>query len=328
LNDFPMCRNNNKKKTKKAKKNKPPPSRKSDNNSGDEGEKAKKRRHKKRKPISSSSSSSSSDSSSDSSGTESPPSSPPKKKRKHGKRLNKKRKQSKAADNQSGTANDSDTTDTLGDVDEEERERVETQFEMFNEIYPLEDRTPALQKKSVVGRYSLDVLMKYQARLDEKEKKENLGEEVFAKDARYPKTKYKKMSDDGKKKLHTARWNRLPLVPPQKYYGKTPKKRNAVIRNFPMEHYGITGQIPEATVGHLHNRSVKVALDSFCKATYKQARAGEKAGKYADLFQLMEGIVNYSILLQAIWPYDYTGLVMLKVLCEARWGETANLTGR
>jgi hypothetical protein len=199
---------------------------------------------------------------------------------------------------------------------------------MFNDIYPLEDRPPRLRKKSVVGRYSLDELMKYQARLHEKEKKENLGEEVFAKDARHPKTKYKKMSDDGRKRLHTARWNRLPIVPPHKYYGKTPKKRSAVIRNFPMEHYGITGQISETTIGMLHNRSVKVALDSFCKATFKQARAGEKAGKYADLFQLMEGIVNYAILLQAIWPYDYTGLVLLKVLCEARWGETANLTGR
>jgi hypothetical protein len=46
------------------------------------------------------------------------------------------------------------------------------------------------------------------------------------------------------------------------------------------------------------------------------------------MFQLMEGIVNYSIMLQAIWPYDYTGLVLLKVLCEARWGEAANLNGR
>jgi hypothetical protein len=234
----------------------------------------------------------------------------------------------KTTSNQFNSADDSDTTDTLGDVDELERERIETQFEMLNDIYPIEDRPPRLRKKKVVGRYSLDELMKYQAQMLEKEKKENLGEEVFAKDARHPKTRYKKMSDDGRKRLHTARWNRLPIVPPHKYYGKTPKKRSAVIRNFPMEHYGITGQISETTIGMLHNRSVKVALDSFCKATYKPARGGEKAGKYADLFQLMEAIVNYAILLQALWPYDYTGLVMLKVLCEARWGETANLTGR
>ncbi len=209
----------------------------------------------------------------------------------------------KTTSNQINSADDSDTTDTLGDVDELERERIETQFEMLNDIYPIEDRPPRLRKKKVVGRYSLDELMKYQKQIIEKEKKENLGEEVFAKDAGNPKTKYKKMSDDGRKRLHTARWNRLPIVPPHKYYGKTPKKRTAVIRNFPMEHYGITGQISETTIGMLHNRSVKVALDSFCKATYKPARGGEKAGKYADLFQLMEAIVNYAILLQALWPY-------------------------
>jgi hypothetical protein len=320
------CRDGSKKKTKKAKKKKPPPSENSSENGESNSEKAKRKKSKKRKPASSSSSSSESPSSVNSSSTESSADSPAKKKKKPSKKQIRKKKRTKTTGNQSNSADDSDTTDTLGDVDELEREQIETQFEMFNDIYPIEDRPPRLRKKKVVGHYSLDELMKYQAQLLEKEKKENLGEEVFAKDARHPKTKYKKMSDDGRKRLHTAR--RLPIVPPHKYYGKTPKKRNAVIRNFPMEHYGITGQISETTIGMLHNRSVKVVLDSFCKATYKQARAGEKAGKYADLFQLMEGIVTYVILLQALWPHDYTGLVMLKVLCEARWGETANLTGR
>jgi hypothetical protein len=36
---------------------------------------------------------------------------------------------------------------------------------MFNDIYPIEDRPPRLRKKKVVGRYSLDELMKYQAQL-------------------------------------------------------------------------------------------------------------------------------------------------------------------
>jgi hypothetical protein len=46
------------------------------------------------------------------------------------------------------------------------------------------------------------------------------------------------------------------------------------------------------------------------------------------MFQLMEAAVNYSIMLHTLWPQDYTGLVLLKVLCEARWGETAGATGR
>jgi hypothetical protein len=72
----------------------------------------------------------------------------------------------------------------------------------------------------------------------------------------------------------------------------------------------------------LHNRSVKVALDSFCKATYKPARGGEKAGKYATHGSHRE------LRHPAAGCGPTTTLVMLKVLCEARWGETANLTGR
>jgi hypothetical protein len=87
-------------------------------------------------------------------------------------------------------------------------------------------------------------------------------------------------------------------------------------------------QVSETTIGHLHNRSVKVTLDAFCKTTFKAAKNGEKAGKYADTYQLVEAAVNYSIMLHALWPQDYTGLVLLKVLCEARWGETSGITGR
>lgn len=95
-----------------------------------------------------------------------------------------------------------------------------------------------------------------------------------------------------------------------------------------MEHLGITGEISETVIGHLHNRSVKVTLDSFVKATWKSAKNGDKAGKFADVFQLQEGVNNYAILLHAIWPSDYTGLIIQKVLNQARWGETAGLSGR
>ncbi len=236
-------------------------------------EKKKKKKPSKRpkQPSVSSSSSGVDDSQSESSGDQqtSVPSSsssstqsPPQKKKKKQTKKHKKQKTVKSHKKDHDLAS-SDTPDSLGDIDENERERIETHFEMFNEIYPREDRPANLQRKSVVGRYSLDELMRYQTQIQEREKKDNLGEEVFTKDAKPPKTKYKKKTDDGKKRLHTARWNRLPLVPPKEYYKKTPKKRNAVIRNFPTEHYGITGQVSEATIGQMHNRSVKVTLCSF-----------------------------------------------------------------
>jgi hypothetical protein len=282
------------------------------------------------KPSSSSSASSSSeeqdDAASDTNSSETSSSSaesarpPPQKKKKPAKKRSKKKKKSRTAD--------ADSDDSLAGYDDKERERIETLFEMCNDFWAYEDRPPSLQKRSVVGRHTLNELSGLKRDIAEEQNKRNLGEDVFTRDSKVPKTKYKKMTDDSKKRFHPARWNRQPLVPPSVYFKYIPKKRSAIVRNFPTEHYGVSGQISETTIGHLHNRSVKVTLDSFCKASYKPARAGEKAGKYLDAYQLMEGIVNYCIMLHAIWPNDYTGLVILKVLCEARWGDTAGLTGR
>lgn len=175
---------------------------------------------------------------------------------------------------------------------------------------------------------SIDEFLRIKKEIIGEEEKKNLGEEAFVRDGKTRKTKYKAQSDDGKKHLHPVRWCRQPLVPPEDFYRKTPKKRDVVIRNFPSEHLGITGQVPDAVLGHMHNRSVKVSLASFCKSTFKSGRAGEKGGKFPDLFQLQEGVLNYCMVLHSIWPSDYTGLVLMKVLTEARWGETAGLTGR
>jgi hypothetical protein len=133
-----------------------------------------------------------------------------------------------------------------------------------------------------------DTFLRTKDTFDKLEASKNLGEETSARDAKAKKTKYKKGKDDGRKRLHKARWNRQPLVPPEEFYKKVPKKQATVIRHFPMEHLGITGQVPDATITHMHNRAVKVVFDSFCKPTFKAARNGEKAGKYADLFQLLE----------------------------------------
>jgi len=39
--------------------------------------------------------------------------------------------------------------------------------------------------------------------------------------------------------------------------------------------------------------------------------------------QLQEAIVNFAVVLHALWPSDYSALVILRVLVEAKWGEVA-----
>jgi hypothetical protein len=156
----------------------------------------------------------------------------------------------------------------------------------------------------------------------------NLGTEAASRDAKVRKKKYKADSDNSRTQLHMARWNRQPLAPPEEFYSQVPKKHSTVVRNFPTEHLGITGLVPDSTIGHMHNRAVKISLDSFCKTNFKAAKGNEKAGKYADRNQIEAGMINYCMMLHSLWPADYTGLVILKVLSDAHWGDKAGLKGR
>ena len=201
-------------------------------------------------------------------------------------------------------------------------------LDIMEDSWPVENRPERLRRVKALLSLTVDGFLKLKKQIEKEEERKNLGEEACAKDGLTRTVRYKAKKDNGKKKLHLARWNRQPLVPPEEFYAKVPKKCETVIRNFPMEHYGITSQVPDLVLGHMHNRCVKVSLDSFVKSSYKAAKGNDKAGKFADLFQLLEGIVNYCIVLHALWPSDYTGLVLLKVLTEARWGESVGLTGR
>jgi hypothetical protein len=98
---------------------------------------------------------------------------PPKKKNKPTKKRGKKKKRSRTAD----------SDDSLAGYDEKERERIETLFEMCNNFWAYEDRPPSLQKRSVVGRHTLNELSMFKRDLAEEQNKRNLGEDVFTRDS-------------------------------------------------------------------------------------------------------------------------------------------------
>jgi hypothetical protein len=166
-------------------------------------------------------------------------------------------------------------------------------------------------------------IMKLKEQIAGEEDKRGLGQEVFQRDGVPKKIKHKEQTDNGRTKLHPARYHRLPLVHPKEYFKHIPKKRDVIIRNFPMEHYGMSGQVSESTIGRMHNRSVVLTFEAFGKATHKPAKPGTAAGKYSDLSQLQEGVQNFGAMMHALWPYDYTLFPMWRVLHDANWGEIA-----
>jgi hypothetical protein len=94
------------------------------------------------------------------------------------------------------------------------------------------------------------------------EDKRNLSQEVFQCDGVPRKIKHKVQSDNRRAKLHLVRYHRLPLVHPNEYFKEIPKKRDVILRNFPMDHYRITGQVSESTIEKLPNRSVVLTFDA------------------------------------------------------------------
>jgi len=199
------------------------------------------------------------------------------------------------------------------------RKQLDKLWNLLADAWPIEQRPRKLQKKKGIRNMTLAELLQLKKEISGEEEKKGLGQEVFHKDGKPRKIKYKKQSDNSTSKFHPARFNRQPLAQPKVYYKEIPKKHDIVVRNFPKDHLGIGSQVSDATIGKLHNRTVPLTFDAFGKASTKPG----KSGKYSDLKQLMDGLCNYTTLLHSIWPNDYTGVVLWRVLNEQSWGEIA-----
>jgi hypothetical protein len=82
-----------------------------------------------------------------------------------------------------------------------------------------------------------------------REEKMGAGRAVFMKDLKHRKIKYKKFSDNGVKRLHPAQFNPLPTVDPQSWADQKPVKREQVMKNLYMAHYGVGhGQVDTKTI--------------------------------------------------------------------------------
>ncbi len=160
--------------------------------------------------------------------------------------------------------------------------------------------------------------MGFKVQYDKESERRNLGEDIFLRDGVTRKIRFKAQSDNGTTKLHLARNLRLPLVHPKEYYKNVPNRRDVIVRNFPMDHYGLTGQIKDDVIGKLHNRTVVTTFDSYGKSTVKPG----KSGKFADQSQLEEGLLNYTCANHAIWPMDYSAFAIWRTLVDAKWGAT------
>ena len=128
---------------------------------------------------------------------------------------------------------------------------------MLNDIWPLERRPRKLQDKGYVEQLSWRTLNALQDRYEKEEERKGVGAAIFGKDQKLKKTAFKKKADDGFAKLHPARFLRLPLAAPEKYWKKVPKCHEQRFRHVQLGHYGAESQVNEKVILAMHDRQVR-----------------------------------------------------------------------
>jgi len=127
----------------------------------------------------------------------------------------------------------------------------------LNDIWPLERRPRKLQDKKYVEQLSWRTLSALQDRYEKEAERKGVGAAIFGKDQKLRKTTFKRKSDDGFAKLHPARFLRLPLATPDKYWRKVPRCHEQRFRHVQLGHYGAESQINEKVILAMHDRQVR-----------------------------------------------------------------------
>ena len=206
------------------------------------------------------------------------------------------------------------------------KKRVRTgMWELVNEMWPLDTRPKLLQSRKTVEKMSIAEISQFKEHYEKEEEKKGAGSAVYGKDRKLKPVSFEKGKDDGVTRLHPARFElRMPLCAPKKYWSKMPVRRE-VYRHFPLTHLGMEGQVSEATIVRMHDRRVPITLDMLYKGNAGRDSKAEKAEwlEPTEVKHLQEAILNYVVLLNALWPVDYAGMVITRVLVEANWGIAA-----
>ena len=223
-----------------------------------------------------------------------------------------------SSDDSEPSESDPESGDGRSKKKKEKRKKEKIDWELLNLAWPIEDRPKWLRKRSSIRGRDIDALIRTKREIAGEEEKKELGDSVTCRDAVIRKIKYKEAKDDGYTKLHIARAARQPLAEPSKWFGKlVPVKRSEVVRSFPLEHYGAAGQVSDKTLGKLHNRAVALPFDQFCKVNVLGGKDAELSQR-----QLEEGMFNYTAVMHALWPPDYSGMAIHRVMFDTKWGES------
>ena len=164
----------------------------------------------------------------------------------------------------------------------------------------------------------------------------NDSQNHFSKDQPLKPKIFPELTDDGMKTLHDARFLRCLLAEPETWWKKVPTSRPHLFKNIPLSFTGAQNKIADETIGSLHDRAKPPTLKNFssqnaCVSSKpmkwierKGAEGLEMIYNYAwedpsSMFEVTESLLNYSTMLQQLWPYDPAALIMLRLINKYKW---------
>lgn len=211
-------------------------------------------------------------------------------------------------------------------------------WSLLSKFWPVKERPDNLQRPEVVNMIEFSTLLS----MAKFQKETKIGssshgsKSAFSKDSLPGSTVFKEARDNGVRKLHEARFLRLPLVEHKKWWHLVPLTRPHLYRNIPLKFMGCQGQVAEKTVENAHDRSVAAQLKHFFSANIsintkplKKIERAEEDGlstvmdflweEPSTLSHVQDAIINYQAILHSLWPTDPTAIILMKVLTRYKW---------
>ena len=134
---------------------------------------------------------------------------------------------SSSQESSSSSSSSSNSSEDDGDSDDPDARRLK----VLNQIWPKDKRPEGIKSKKDLSKFSSGDIKNFFDMKATKEKAEKANNyEVLTKDVKPPKKRFKKGSDDCASRLHAARWERLPIIHPKKFWKKIPVARNNIFR--------------------------------------------------------------------------------------------------
>ena len=238
----------------------------------------------------------------------------------------KKRRKSPSSSSSSSEESENSTSDSETEANDN--------WSRINEIWEKESRPKFLQDRELVNKMTFMEIFQIHTMHAANEKAATKGaalkQDDFPEKVRFPAGK-----DDGLKKLHAARFLRLPFSDPKDYYSQVPTKHSKRFRNISLEFSGCANEVSDKSILLLHDQRNAVELKHFLAENlnvasrplkFSQRKEEDSLVSSSDyswdeassMRQVLSGIKNYRSCLHHLWLVDQTGDIIGKLLLKYR----------